>query len=33
MDFDISTGFLIGVGVVVVGYFLIRFLFGGRRFK
>ena len=33
MDFDISPVFLIGVGVVVVGFFLIKFFFGGRRFK
>jgi len=31
MDFDISPLFIIGVIVVFFGYFLVRFLFGGRR--
>ena len=33
MNFDMSPLFIIGVGVVVVGFFLIKFFSGGRRFK
>ena len=33
MNFDMSPVFLIGVGVVVVGFFIIKFLSGGRKFK
>jgi len=31
MNFDFSPMFIIGVIVVFFGYFIVRFLFGGRR--